>query len=346
MAVLSIPEEIFTAYEDLGSPMAIDVIDMGLINKTYLVTTATMKFVLQEVSPIFETTINEDSDAVCEHLLRCGIEVPKLYRTAHNERFVSFSGRIFRALKYIAGNSSHTITSLNMAESAGRVVGQFHAALADFYYDYRSKRRHGGDYRFHKENLVTALKEHRSHDYFARVSILADKMLEDIERITSGLSTTARNVHGDPKISNIIFDERGEAICLVDFDTLGKSGWSLEIADALRSWCNPNMEDVLDAYVDLNIAESALKGYGAMMRGRFTKKEADELVTHSQAITLCLAMRYLADVLNERYWAFDQKRFLRRADHNLLRSQAMYGLFSDFCHKSKIIEQMVGGFLL
>jgi Ser/Thr protein kinase RdoA (MazF antagonist) len=344
--VKNIPDDVFAAYTTLGMPLSVDVIDMGLINKTYRVTTAHTKFILQEMSSIFDTAVIEDGDAVSRYLSHSGICAPTLYRTDSNHLFVRVKGNVFRALKYIEGKSTHTIESLTMAESAGRVLGQFHLALVGFNYSYRSKRRHGGDYRFHRENLIIALKEHSAHVYFSVVEPLAQRMIVDIDHIIEGFSTTARNAHGDPKISNIIFDEKNEALCLVDFDTLGKTGWSLEVGDALRSWCNPNKEDVLDSYVDLKIAEHALKGYGSIMRGHFSEKETQEAMTHCQAITLCLAMRYLTDVLNEKYWAFDQYRFARPAEHNWLRAQAMYGLFMDFSRKKKKLFEMKKDYLL
>ena len=51
-------------------------------------------------------------------------------------------------------------------------------------------------------------------------------------------------MHGDPKISNLMFardSDRG--LCLIDLDTLGPMPIALELGDALRSWCNPAAED-------------------------------------------------------------------------------------------------------
>lgn len=341
-----IPSVIFEAFSHLGTPIDVKTITMGLINKTFLVTTETSKYILQEVAPIFDTTVTEDNLAVARHLECAGIPAPMPYKTVDNGLFVQNDNRVFRALKFIDGTSSHTISSLRMAESAGRVMGEFHRAMSDFEYTYRSRRHHGGDYAFHREGLITTLMNHRDHDFYPLVAPLAKTWLASLDRITQGLTATARHVHGDPKVSNILFTDNNDAICLVDFDTLNKTGWSLEMGDALRSWCNPYPEDVLDAHVDLARANAALTGYGALMRGVFTRGEAEELVRHSQAITLCLAVRFLADVLNERYWQFDTTRFSRSSEHQWLRAQSMHNLFLDFARRQNELSEMAHSYLL
>lgn len=341
-----IPKGVLKAFSALGKILKIEPITMGLINKTYKVITAQKIYILQELSPIFDVVVNEDSRAVSCHLSKYNIVTPEILLTDQNELFFKVEGRVFRALKFIDGYSFQTVTSTLMAQSAGQVLGQFHEALKNFNYDFLSKRRHGSDYTFHKNNLITALKQHTEHEYFSRVEPLAITLIRYIEEITLNLSTTARNAHGDPKISNIIFNHNDEAVCMVDFDTLGKTGWSLEMADALRSWCNPYPEDVLDAHVDLLIAEAALKGYGLVMRGHFSHPESEELIRHTESISLCLSIRYLTDVLNECYWAYDKSRFLRPADHNLLRASAMLNLAKDFAAKRETIAQMVKDYLL
>lgn len=339
MDTTTIPNEVKDAYSHLGDIKSIITIEKGLINKTFLVDSYNGKYILQEVSAIFDEGIHYDSEAVCEHLARFSVEVPAIKRNRFGALFSRSNGRIFRALNYVEGESFHQINSLHMAFESGRVVGQFHKSLIDFSYAYRSHRRHKGDYPFHVENLLQALRTHSQHDYYSTVKPLAEKMLGHMGNYCTSIKTTPRHAHGDPKISNILF--KGEqALCLIDFDTLGMSGWSLEMGDALRSWCNRQEEDVLDAYVDLEIAQKALQGYASMMKGLWSESEKRELVLHCQAVSLCLAIRYLTDVLNESYFGFS-RRFSRAAEHNWLRSQAMYRLFEDFLRQQNKIETMV-----
>lgn len=335
----NIPSEVIDAYSHLSSPKSINPIEKGLINKTFLVDTDNGRYILQEVSPIFDEGIHFDSVAICQYLTCFNIATPAIRMNRFGDLFFNHQGRIFRALTYVRGESFHQINSLPMAEEAGRVVGQFHKSLVDFSYQYRSQRRHKGDYPFHVENLKAALKSHEDHDFYVQVKPLAEKMIEQMAALSLGLHTTPRHAHGDPKISNILFDG-DQAVCLIDFDTLGYSGWSLEMGDALRSWANPHQEDVLDAVVDLRIAENALSGYGREIHGLFSVAEKAELVSHTQAVSLCLAIRYLTDVLNENYFGFARDRFSRAADHHWLRAQAMFNLCQEFSRNKKILLEM------
>ena len=207
------PSEVFEAYEHLGEPLKITLIDMGLINKTWLIQTAHSPYILQEVSKIFDLTIHDDSYAVCEHISRKNMLAPAIIPDHKNYLYFIFQDRIFRALVYLKGQSFHKILNLTMAEQAGMIIGQFHRALINFNYDYRSKRRQAGDFAFHMNNLSESLKLNIQHEYFSKVQPLAILILNNMENLIRNLTTTTRHIHGDPKISNILFDENYSCRC-------------------------------------------------------------------------------------------------------------------------------------
>ncbi len=120
----------------------------------------------------------------------------------------------------------------------------------------------------------------------------------------------------------------------------------MNYGDALRSWCNPFPEDALDAHVDLTRAEAAITGYGSVMRGIFTAQEQVELLKLTQGISLCLAMRFLADTLNESYFRYDTERFSRAAEHQWLKAQAMHRVAMDFARKESELAMMMKDLLM
>jgi Ser/Thr protein kinase RdoA (MazF antagonist) len=334
---------IFNYYSHLGEINNITNINNGLINKTWLIETKYKKYILQKVSAIFDTTIHDDAWAVSNHLSAYGLKVPFIIRDNNNNLYINYKNEIYRALEFIEGHSYNKINNNIMAYQAGTMLGLFHKYLMDFNYEYKSKRRQ--DFAFHAHNLSENLKIYHSHEYYIKVKNIAQHMLSKIHSISADFKATPRHIHGDPKISNILFDNNSCAIALIDFDTLNKSGWSLELGDALRSWANPCEEDDLFSHVDLDIAAQALKGYGEIMKSSWSKQERAELLITMRGITLNLAIRYLSDVLSENYFAYDPTRYKRACDHNWQRAQAMYALYEEFERKKYELREIINNFL-
>jgi len=139
--------------------------------------------------------------------------------------------------------------------------------------------------------------------------------------------TPDRAVHGDPKISNVLFDaETGKAVCLIDLDTLSRMPLALELGDALRSWCNPAGEDSATATLNTVLYRSALSGYAPEAKIFITEAEWRGFPAATLRITVELAARFCADALEERYFGWDQKRFGSASAHNRARAAAQLHL--------------------
>src|SRR5690606_16836912 len=187
----------------------------GLINKTYVVRDdgGAPVAALQQLHPIFAAEVNLDIEAVTAHLAARGLETPRLLRTRDGRAWVEHEGRVWRALSWVAGESVHAVPSLAWAEAGGVLVGKYHRAVADFAYDYRFTRAGVHDTPAHLAKLRD------------RVAIGGDEeakqLGQEILAAAAGLpalpDTAKRHVHGDLKISNLIFrDGPVRGVCLVD----------------------------------------------------------------------------------------------------------------------------------
>jgi aminoglycoside phosphotransferase (APT) family kinase protein len=136
-----------------------------------------------------------------------------------------------------------------------------------------------------------------------------------------------RHVHGDLKISNVIFSRTPlEALALVDLDTLGMGTLAFELGDAMRSWCNPRGEDVTAVQFELPIFAAAIRGFRTVADPVCTRDERISIVTGLETVCIELAARFAVDAFDDRYFGWDAARFPSRRAHNLVRARGQLAL--------------------
>jgi Ser/Thr protein kinase RdoA (MazF antagonist) len=298
----------------------------GHINLTFRVVPATgAHAVLQRVSPIFGVELHEDIEAVTAALEAAGLLTPRLLRAEDGELAVrDDEGGIWRLLSYIEGETVERAESPARCRSAGELLGRFHRALLGLRHAFRHRRLGVHDTRRHLEALEAALVARREHRAFAEVEPVAHAILERAGRLVLPDGLPERVVHGDPKISNVIFGPAGEARCLCDLDTVARMPIAVELGDALRSWCSPEGEEVEGPF-SLSFASAALEGYLAAL-GPLPLEELAPIPRTTLVIAVELAARFCRDALEESYFGWDPARFASACAHNLTRARAQLAL--------------------
>ena len=301
----------------------------GLINPTWFVRARDgSELVLQRLNPIFPAEVNLDIEAVTRHLFAKGIATPTLVTSRYGKLWLEHDGAVWRALTRIDGVTRDAVESPAQAREAGRVLAEFHRALRDLEHDFRS-RLGVHDTARHLETLRDALDEHRGHRDFAAVRPLAEQVLGLAAELPALPPMPDRIVHGDPKISNVMFAARSDrALCLIDLDTLARMPVALELGDALRSWCNPATEDAPDARFVRPFYAAAIEGYASAARGLLGPQEWSAIADGTLTITVELAARFCADALRERYFRWDESRYASSSAHNQARTRAQLKIAS------------------
>jgi len=318
-------------------------IEVGLINLTLeLHTAAGERVVLQRLHPVLPPEVNLDIAAVTGHLAHRGLVTPRLLPTDDGALWVEEEG-VWRALSFVPGRTHAYVAGPPMAREAGRLVGRFHSALADLDYRYRSTRHQVHDTPVHLLRLAQALEAQQGHRLYAQVARRAERLLREAETLVDLKELPLRHAHGDLKISNLMFDEEGRGLALLDLDTLTRMHWPLEMGDALRSWCNPRREDQNPAQLDLTLLQAALDGYRETARGLIAEAEWQALIPGLARICLELSARFLADALNERYFGWDAAHYPARGEHNLVRGAAMWELYRDVMDKRGRAQALLEG---
>lgn len=297
----------------------------GLINKTFVVRddAGVPIAALQQLHPIFAAEVNLDIEAVTAHLATRGLDTPRLVRTRDDRAWVEHDGHVWRALTWIAGESVHRVPSPAWAEAGGVLVGKFHRAVADLAHDYRFTRAGVHDTPAH----LAKLRERVAGGTDAEASELGHEILAAAAALPELPVTPKRHVHGDLKISNLIFrDAPLRGVCLVDLDTVAMGTIAFELGDAMRSWCNPRGEDAGSVTFDLAIFGAAIAGYRSEADAIISRDERVSIVVGLETVCIELAARFAVDAFDDRYFGWDPARFPSRRVHNLVRARGQLAL--------------------
>jgi Ser/Thr protein kinase RdoA (MazF antagonist) len=289
----------------------------GLINATYIVReSAAPLAVLQRLHRIFGADVNLDLEAITAHLAARGMTTPRLIRTLDGRPCVE-DGGVWRATTFVAGDSVAAVPDPSWAEAGGELVGRFHRAVADLDYDYRFTRGGVHDTAAH----LARLHEHAAAGGDAEPTELAREILAAAVALPELGAQPLRHVHGDLKISNLLFAQNPvRGVALVDLDTLAKGTLAFELGDALRSWCNPHGEDAGHVALELPIFAAAIAGFRRIADPIVTEGERAAIAVGLETVCVELAARFCTDVFDDRYFGWDPARFPSRRAHNLVRA--------------------------
>ena len=316
----------YPALDRPGPPPAVHPLPGGLINTTYRVGD---DHVLQRLHPIFHADVNLDIAALVPHLLAAGVAVPGIVAARDGRPFVVAAAPldgVWRLLTRLPGHTLHAVPSAAVARSVAELCGRFHGALRGVPHRFAFTRPGAHDTDLHRTRLRDALSHHPDHRLHATVAALAAALERAWAQWGALPSLPARIVHGDLKVSNLLFDDEGGASAVLDLDTMAWGTLDVELGDALRSWCNPGREDDPAPRFDVGVAIAALDGYVRAAASWLTAAELAALPAAAEHIALELSMRFAADALNDNYFGWDPTRFASRSEHNLVRACNQWGL--------------------
>ncbi len=351
---------------DNSKLLNIDFIDSGLINKTYiiehLINGKKSKFVLQCLSKIFESydQVNMNHKLITDHIknrLKSNNqrwEVPCLIKCNSNNLFVfPFCSDFWRAMEYIDNTFSFDIVEDNkMAYQTGIGLAKFHGTCSDVdltklentIKDFHNTKNYIDqfnltikDFNFIKlddkvnkrvQNLVDSLSNH---------FLYVEYLLGCLKRKSIQYSL----IHGDPKLSNFLFDIRYKyVVSLIDLDTVSSGYLLTDLADCIRSICNiagENPDNIDNVFFDFNCCMYFLKGYFSTFnkKGDYCFGLLPEFI---YLIIFELIIRFLNDFLqSNRYFK------VKYQTQNLYRAEVQYRLLSSFITQIPTLSNSLDG---
>ena len=332
----------------------------GHINRSWIITPG--PFLLQRINPAAfpdGSVVLENVAAVCDHLStaarRLGLTEPerrvlRLVRTREGRAGVrDADGVYWRLLRFIEGAISfERVESPALARQAGGAFGLFQRLLADYdgpplretipgFHDTRRRldRLEAGAHRDPAGRAGGVPNELR----FASRRVSYADVLPPL--VASG-ALPRRVVHNDAKVANLLFDrETGEALAVVDLDTVMPGTLLSDVGDLLRSAGTSAAEDerVL-SLVTLSRPhiEQLLAGFVGEAGGILTDTERELLIFAGILLSFEQGVRFLTDYLDG-----DVYYRTMRPRHNLERAQAQFRLVECFEAERGELERWVSG---
>ena len=328
-----------------GTVSGIAPVGNGLINDTYSVTTAetnTPDYILQRINHhIFKDVelLQRNIQRVTDHI-RAKLEASgesdidrkalKLI-PAKDGKLYHFDGENYwRMTVMIPRSVTHETMTPDLAEQTGMAFGNFQSQLSDLPEGALGETIPN----FHNiEFRVEGFKESIEKDSAGRlkdVRGLVDELLVRAEVMCKAQQLyregklSKRVTHCDTKVNNLLFDEQGKPLCVIDLDTTMPGFVLSDFGDFIRTGANTGAEDdanLDNVSVNMDICRAFSKGYIRSAGSFLTPTERELLPFGAKMLTYMQTVRFLTDYLDG-----DTYYKIKFPEHNLQRSHAQFKL--------------------
>jgi aminoglycoside phosphotransferase (APT) family kinase protein len=149
-----------------------------------------------------------------------------------------------------------------------------------------------------------------------------------------------RITHNDTKFNNVMLDcATGEAMCVVDLDTVMPGCALYDFGDMVRTTTSPTMEDELDlskVRLQMPMFKKLTEGYLSTAGAFLTKTEKSHIAFAGKLITFTIGLRFLTD-----YLAGDTYFRIHRPAHNLDRCRTQFKLVESIEKQEAAMQSFV-----
>lgn len=324
----------------------VEPLGKGLINDTFLVLTDSVeeKYVLQRING----NVFPDAHMVMDNILKVTTHLRKKYsatgvvdldrrvlrfvplKADETKYHVEVGGSHWRMMLYINGVTKQTVNAEN-SRAAGRAFGEFQAMLADIPYELGEtiKDFHNMEFRLQQLREVIAkdpagrVGEPEVQELLCEIDKRADCYCM-AERFYREGKLPKRICHCDTKVNNMLFDDEGNVLAVIDLDTVMPNFIFSDYGDFLRTAANTVAEDEQDmtkVSFRKDIYEAFTEGYLSATESFLTPLEREMLPWAVALFPYMQCVRFLwAYIDNNQYWKTDYPR------HNFVRALNQFTL--------------------
>ncbi len=308
------PKEILRSYFHQDPDLEISFFGNGLIHKTFLLSQQNLpKYILQQVNTaVFKqpAAIENNLQLLHDYLEQSSssLLLPLPMKNQEGYLHTKWNEDIYRLTKYVEG--SHALDACLYAEQAYEAALQFGQFTSSFNgLDIANLKEtipdfHNLSFRWSQfENALAIGNQDRIEQAKKEISIIFDNkhIVTKYEEFCKSSYFKLRVIHHDTKISNVLFNDKGKGICVIDLDTV-MGGLSIsDLGDMFRTYLSPGNEEETDlnnVFVRPDFYQAIVDGYLEKMSDYLTPEEKAEIPFAGEFLIYMQALRFLTDYLN------------------------------------------------
>jgi len=307
-------QEILRNYFNEDPALDIQLFGNGLIHKTYILSKENIpSFIFQQVN----TNVFKWPDAIennlqllkaCLDESKVNLLLPLPLQNLNGALHTYVNNDVFRLVKYVEG--SHAIDACLHPEQAyeaafqfgqftssfaGLDISQIKATIPDF---------HNLTFRWMQfEQALANGNQDRRQQAKKEINLIIENknIVIKYEQICKSTYFKHRVTHHDTKISNVLFNEKGKGLCVIDLDTVMGGLAISDLGDMFRTYLSPGNEEETDldsVLVRPAFYHAIVEGYLEKMSDHLTSEEKAEIPFAGEFLIYMQAMRFLTDYLN------------------------------------------------
>lgn len=321
----------------------------GLINDTYKITTKgnTPDYVLQRINNAVFTDVDmlqHNIEVVTSHIRhklgKQGEEdidrkVLRLIPTDEGKTyFKDTDGKYWRISVFIPRAKTYETVTPEYSYDAGKAFGHFESMLVDLSEELGETIPDFHNMELRMQQLRDAVGANPK-GRLAEVQSMVDELeghAEEMckaERLHREGKLKKRICHCDTKVNNMLFDEDGKVLCVIDLDTVMPSFVFSDYGDFLRTGANTVPEDSPEfdkIEFRMDIFEAFTRGYLDSAQRFLEPIEIENLPYAAKLFPFMQCVRFLTDYINgDTYYKITYEK------HNLVRAQNQLCLFRSVC---------------
>lgn len=238
-----------------------------------------------------------------------------------------------------------TVETPKQAYQAARAFGEFQKLLVDL-----PGRLHETIPDFHNtrkrfsalQAAIATDRYNRAHSAKKEIQFALEneKVCDVILKMLASNRIPERITHNDTKFNNVMLDvDSGEAMCVVDLDTVMPGCVLYDFGDMVRTTTSPTLEDEPDlskVNMRMSMFKELARGYIDATGDFLNKTERAQISFSGRLITFTIGIRFLTD-----YLSGDTYFRVHRPHHNLDRARTQFKLVESIARQEEWMQKFV-----